>query len=191
MKSVIIGLTGPSGAGKSTVAETAKKLGFYTVNCDAAARRALSDKNLLKALQEAFSEDIIKDGKLDRRALAKRAFANEAATETLNRLTLPVIVSLIEGEIVGKPLVLLDAPTLYESGLDSRCDAVIGVLAERKICRERIVLRDALTDEDADARMRAAKDESFFRSRCDVLIFNDGTKEELETKAASVLSKYI
>ncbi len=191
MKKTIIGLTGPSGAGKSVVAAVAEELGFFVVDCDAVARRAVEDENLLFALCEAFGGDIIKDGGLDRRLLALRAFSSADNTALLNRLTLPVIVGHIEKMIEGKSAVVLDAPTLFESGLDKRCDLVIGVLADESIRRERIVARDALTERDAAARMKAAKTDEFFRSRADLLLINDGSLTELKTKAAEMLSQYI
>jgi len=191
MKKTIIGLTGPSGAGKSVVASVAEGLGFFVVDCDTVARRAVEDENLLFALCEAFGRDIIKEGRLDRRELALRAFSSADNTALLNRLTLPVITEYIEKMIEGKSAVLLDAPTLFESGLDKRCDLVVGVLADKDARRERIVARDSLTERDADARMKAAKADDFFRFRCDLLLTNDGSLEELKTKAAEMLSEYI
>ena len=191
MKKTIIGLTGPSGAGKSVVASVAEGLGFFVVDCDTVARRAVEDENLLFALCEAFGRDIIKEGRLDRRELALRAFSSADNTALLNRLTLPVIAEYIEKMIEGKSAVLLDAPTLFESGLDKRCDLVVGVLADKDTRRERIVARDSLTERDADARMKAAKTDEFFRFKCDLLLTNDGSLEELKTKAAEMLSEYI
>lgn len=191
MKKTIIGLTGPSGAGKSVVASVAEGLGFFVVDCDMVARRAVEDENLLFALCEAFGRDIIRDGRLDRRELALRAFSSADNTALLNRLTLPVITEHIEKMIEGKSAVVLDAPTLFESGLDKRCDLVVGVLADKDTRRERIVARDSLTERDADARMKAAKTDEFFRFRCDLLLINDGSLEELKTKAAEMLSEYI
>lgn len=191
MKKTIIGLTGPSGAGKSVVASVAEGLGFFVVDCDTVARCAVEDENLLFALCEAFGRDIIKNGQLDRRELALRAFSSADNTALLNRLTLPVITEYIEKMIEGKNAVLLDAPTLFESGLDKRCDLVVGVLADKDTRRERIVARDSLTERDADARMKAAKTDEFFRFRCDLLLINDGSLEELKTKAAEMLSEYI
>lgn len=191
MKKTIIGLTGPSGAGKSVVASVAEGLGFFVVDCDMVARRAVEDENLLFALCEAFGRDIIRDGRLDRRELALRAFSSADNTALLNRLTLPVITEYIEKMIEGKSAVVLDAPTLFESGLDKRCDLVVGVLADKDTRRERIVARDSLTERDADARMKAAKTDEFFRFRCDLLLTNDGSLEELKTKAAEMLSEYI
>lgn len=191
MKKIIIGLTGPSGAGKSVVASVAEEMGFFVVDCDAVARRAVEDEKLLFALCEAFGEDIIKEGRLERKELALRAFSSAENTALLNRLTHPVITEYIEKMIEGKSAVVLDAPTLFESGLDKRCDLVVGVLADKDARRVRIVARDSLTERDADARMKAAKADEFFRSKCDLLLINNGSLEELKTKAAETLSQYI
>ena len=156
--SVIIGLTGPTGAGKSTAAAAAEGFGLQIIDCDKLARAA-AEKGTdgLKALVAAFGKEILlPDGSLDRRALASAAFASPQKTELLNETILPHIVKLVLAEAEGKN-VLLDAPTLFESGLDSVCTAVIAVSADTGIRRERIIKRDGLSPDAADLRINAGK----------------------------------
>lgn len=187
----IIGLTGPTGAGKSTLSEVAARLGFYVVNCDAVAKRVSNEPEIIKALQTAFGQEIAVDGALDRKELARRAFADKTKTALLNSILLPTILGRIKAEIAGKRNVLLDAPTLFESGANAMCDATIAVLADRQALKSRIIKRDSLTDADASVRLSAAKSDEFFKTRADVIIENNGTEEELKIKAEMLLSKYI
>ncbi len=189
--SIIVGLTGPTGAGKSSISELAGRLGFTVIDCDAVARDESKNEQMLCLLCEYFGDNIVKDGVLDRAALAAAAFGSEQGREALNRITLPFIVKRIEQMIAGKPRVLLDAPTLFESGLSLRCDKIVSVLAPETVRRERIIKRDGLNDEAADRRLSAAKDDEFFSSQSDYVIINDGSEQELITKAEVILQNII
>lgn len=175
----IIGLTGPTGSGKSTVAKQAAQLGFAVIDCDKEAKIVVeNDKTVLEGLCAVFGSDILnKSGKLDRKALAAKAFANKSTTAQLNKITLPAIVKHISGKVAdlkqnGENYVLLDAPTLYESGADSICDAVIAVLADEKIRKQRVILRDKLTEEQANARLSASKPDCFYKEKTKHIIYN-------------------
>lgn len=182
----IIGLTGPTGSGKTTLCTIAEGLGIEVINCDAVAKRVADSGPLFSALALEFGEDIIKGGALDRRLLAERAFSSAEKTERLNGIMLPAIVKEIESQM-GDKTVILDAPTLFESGLDKKCDCVIAVLAEGELRKNRITQRDNLSDSDAAARLFAAKDDEFFISRADYCIYNNGDEREFLEKAKSIL----
>lgn len=187
----IIGLTGPTGAGKSTVRQVAEKLGFFTVDCDEVAKSVTDEPKVLSALCVCFGKDILKDGALDRKLLASRAFSSPEQTELLNKTVLPFVIEKIEKIIAGKKNVLLDAPTLFESGADALCDTTIGVLADKKLLKERITARDNLSLADAEIRLSAAKPDSFFKEKCAHIIENNGGFSELKIKAEEILPKYI
>ena len=177
--SIIIGLTGPTGSGKSSVSKTAEALGFKVIDCDTVARKA-TEKGAdgLKALTAAFGEDILfKDGTLNRRLLANKAFSSKEKTQLLNDTIFPFIIKLIKAEIKDGDYIL-DAPTLFESGINDICKKTIAVLANTKIRKERIILRDNLTDEAADLRLKAGKGDDFYKQNADYVIYNDGAQFE-------------
>ena len=73
-KTIVIGLTGPTGAGKSTVAQAMLERGCALVDCDKVAREVTdSCEPCLRELSQEFGDDILRDGRLDRRLLASRA----------------------------------------------------------------------------------------------------------------------
>ena len=192
----IIGLTGPTGSGKSTVALIASDLGFGVVDCDKIAREVVeNNRDVLDRLCKAFGDDIFNaNGGLDRKALAVKAFSSAENTETLNSITLPAIADAVLDKIKKleaekRQGILLDAPTLYESGLDKVCDSVIAVLADSADRRRRIILRDGLTDEQADARLSASKPDGFYTERTGHIIYNTAGYERFRGEVKHMLER--
>lgn len=186
----IVGITGPTGAGKSSLSSIAKDMGFTVVNCDILSRKAVEKGTEgLKSLISVFGEDILNnDGLLNRKCLAKKAFSTKENTELLNKTLLPHIVKLVESACIGDN-VLLDAPTLFESGLNVKCDATIGVLADKNIRFERICQRDSITAEQAILRINAGKPDEFYIENADFIIYNNGSTVEFQKDFADILKE--
>ena len=75
---------------------------------------------------------------------------------------------------------IVDAPALFESGFDKKCDITITITASRKSRIERIMQRDRLDRAAAERRIDGQPPEEFYTSRADYAIRNDGSPEELE-----------
>ena len=172
--SIVIGLTGPTGSGKSSAASLCEKYGIKLVDCDKVARKATEKgSGALKELSKAFGSDILNgDGSLNRKALASKAFATKEKTELLNKTIFPFIKELVISEIDCEK-VLLDAPTLFESGINSICFKTVAVLADDKIRLDRIIKRDDLTEKEAKLRMSAGKNDDFYKENADYIIYNN------------------
>lgn len=187
---IIIGLTGPTGAGKSSLTPVAENRGYKVIDCDKTARQAVEKGTAgLKALKIAFGEDILlSDGSLNRKALAEKAFSTPEKTELLNKTLLPFITELVLKECEGEK-VLLDAPTLFESGLDAKCTATVGVLADRETRIERIKKRDNIREVEALIRINAGKTDDFYKKNADYIIYNNGDPLEFQKEFKDILSK--
>lgn len=175
----IIGLTGLTGAGKSTVARKLMAYGCYHIDADKVAREVINNnENVKNKLKERFGNDVInEDGTTNRPLLASRAFADEESTNALNTITHPAVTEEIQSIIkdmkeIGYRGVIIDAIALFESGEDALCDYTVAVIAPRDIRLERIMQRDNITEEKALERINAQKDESFFTSRADFVLWN-------------------
>jgi dephospho-CoA kinase len=181
----LIGITGYSGAGKSSVLKLIRDRGFSVLDADYCARTVTGKGSpCLALLTEEFGGGILNsDGSLDRRALGKIVFGNSAKRAILNSIIFPFIKAevarLAEGFYKsGVKLVFLDAPTLYESGLDKDCGAVVCVCANRDLLFKRIAEREPdLTPHDIELRLSAQKDR---RKQADFVIENNGTMYELD-----------
>ena len=181
MNSFVLGLTGQTGAGKSTLAARAGELSCKVVDADRLARQVLEKGSpVLRGLAEFFGYDIIDDkGCLKRKLLAERAFSTKENTEMLNRLTHSGINRLAAEYIRGYReeggMIIYDCPLLFESGGEALCDLTLAVTAPESVRLRRIMTRDSLTEREAMLRIRAQRDEEFYRSRADVVI--DGSQE--------------
>ncbi len=176
----ILGLTGQSGAGKSSLHSVAEEYGFLCIDCDKVAHAVLQQQETVGALAAAFGSGILENGILSRARLAAAAFQSREKTELLNSITLPRIVREIN-EIIEKSentKILLDAPTLYESGADKMCNSVVAVLCEREERRKRIIERDNLSEAAAELRLSAEKSDEYYTEKADKIIYNSGNLAE-------------
>lgn len=177
-RSVIIGLTGPSGAGKTTIASLMSSMGCFVVDADKVARNVVELEQCKQKLIDEFGKDIYSSGQLDRKELAKRAFATFDATKKLNEITHPYIVQQIrtlvhESKSLYDDIIVIDAAVLFESGLDSICDKVVAVLAPKEVRLKRVMNRDGMSKLDALLRINAQNPNEYYASKADYVL--DGT----------------
>ncbi len=194
IKIPVIGLTGQTGAGKSTVSAMLAERGFLVSDADILARRAVENREVISLLCREFGDDVIKDGVLDRRELARRAFATPEGSQALNLITHPEITRLAVEDIhaahsLGKKAAVLDAALLFESCLESLCDLKISVVADEETRLERIMKRDSISREDALLRMKAQKPEQYYIEKSDIVI-NNNNGSDLNTQIENITDKF-
>lgn len=198
-KMLIIGLTGPSGAGKGEVGAILSSLGIPHIDTDRVYHQIITPPSpCLEELVAEFGCDILTpDGNLDRGALAARVFADGHGDDhkKLNAITHKYVLDKVrehcdEFQKQGKNAVCVDAPLLFESEFDSECHKVISVLADKEIRISRIIARDGIPRERAEARINAQKDDGFYVSRADAVIYNNGERCVLEEQLKNILSDW-
>ncbi len=193
---MVVGLTGQTGAGKTTVCGAFESNGFTVINADLIAREVMR-KGLpcLVELADCFGEKILTDnGELDRKYLSSIVFNDKCKLEQLNSICYPYITSEILNQIKnnsddGKKLILLDAPTLFESRADDFCELIISVVAKQEIRLERIMKRDGLSESEAKNRIDSQLDEAFFKQNSDFIIKNNKGLDNLSAVAKEVSDK--
>ncbi|WP_308617418.1 L-threonylcarbamoyladenylate synthase [uncultured Eubacterium sp.] len=183
-KPFTVGLTGPTGAGKSYVCKIFRQKGFKIIDCDKIAHE-LTAKNapILTELASEFGEDVVKNGELDRKLLASRAFDTKEHTKKLNSILHPAIAEKCKEEAQG--LTVLDASQLFEANMQNDCYKVIGVLADEDVRIKRIIARDNITEQQAKLRMSAQFDNDYFIDNCDYIIYNNG--EDIAAQTDNIL----
>ena len=193
---MVVGLTGQTGAGKSTVSHVFSSNGFAVINADMVARKVVGKgSSCLDEISDFFGSGILlPDGSLNRSALGGIVFSDRTRLETLNTIIYPYITGEILRQIRlhsmnGEKLILLDAPTLFESRADDFCEIIISVLADPDIREDRIVKRDSLTHEQARRRMDSQLPEEFFRKHSDYIITNNGSLDSLNDISKEVSDK--
>ena len=188
-----IGLTGSMAAGKSTVSAILRKLGFYIIDADKTAHAALAFPEVIAELYSAFGSDILEErGGVDRKALAKIAFASDENTAALNSIVHPRIFEamLNEAEEVeqnDRKHIVFDVPLLFETGFERYCDRVLCVIADDETRYLRIMLRDGLTRAEAAARLDKQMPQQEKAARSDAVIANTSSIAELEKAVISAL----
>jgi L-threonylcarbamoyladenylate synthase len=182
----IYGLTGMSGAGKSTAAKIFAENGFHVIDCDVHARTVITSSPCIDEVRKNFPE-IFTNRIFDRKKAAKLLFSNPQKLEKYQNIVFPYvtreIIRLIQLSIVNYQLsIVLDAPTLFQSGADAYCGKIIAVVADRQSCIDRIVKRDNIGEHDAVMRLNNQPDEVYFRKNCEYVIENNGSKNDFRQK---------
>lgn len=178
-----------SGAGKTTVSEVFKENGFEVINCDIVAREVTEKGTAcLKEIAEKFDGVLNSDGTLDRKKLGSIVFNDKEKLTLLNDTIYPFITYRIIKRIENtqSKYILLDAPTLFESGIDYICDGVVSVVCDRELSVKRIMTRDNISEETAESRLSSQHDKSFYKERSSFCIENNDTADSLISKAESI-----
>jgi len=143
-KKPIIGIIGGIGSGKSAVAAEFGKLGCKIIDADKIAHEILGKKSVKEKILEYFGPAILdREGKIDRRKLAKIVFADAEKIASLNGIIHPLVLEqtkkLIKKYNSQKKVkaIVLDMPLLVEIGWEKRCDKLIFVDCEQKIRAKR------------------------------------------------------
>ena len=195
-KTKIIGLTGGIGTGKSTAAEYLKARGFKQIDADAISRSLTADGSpMLDILNDEFGpsgpfgkagyEILNEDGSLNRQATADLVFRDEARKKRFDEIMITEIVRIIDGDIAAYrkdnagDLVLLDAPLLFEAGLDARCDAVLLIVADKDVRIDRVCQRDGISRQQVQDRIDNQMSDEEKISRSDFVVDNSEDLEHL------------
>jgi dephospho-CoA kinase len=187
-----VGLTGGIGSGKSAVAAVFAERGATVIDADVLAREAVEPgSDGLREIAAAWPNAIGPDGALDRPALARIVFADEAARARLNAITHPRVRALgaQREQLAPDGVVVHVVPLLFEGEFWRTCDKTVVVIAPPEARVARVIARDAAEREAVERRMAAQIDPELARTRADYVIENVGDLAALRERSERVYER--
>jgi dephospho-CoA kinase len=191
-----VGLTGGIGSGKSTVSRLLAERGAVVIDSDELAREVVEPGTPgLAAVVDEFGDQVLTaDGRLDRERLGTLVFADADARARLNAIVHPLVRAASAERLAGVPddaVVVHDVPLLVEAGLASGFDLVVVVSVSPAVQLDRLVRLRGMTPEAAHARMAAQASPEERLAVADVVLTNDGTRDELVAQVAALWDRLV
>jgi len=190
----IIGLTGGIACGKSAVAEILRSLGAATYDVDEETYFLLQPGGeLFKAYVQHFGEQVIMaNGFLDKKLIGEIIFHDDKERQWINSVAHPILLNrtrqfLVDSAECGLEVVVLEVPLLFEAGWESLVDEVWAVCIPQELQIQRLVRRDKITPQQANARIISQMPVEEICRRADVTIKNTDPHDKLYKKVCTAL----
>ena len=190
---MILGLTGGIGCGKSTAAKFFAQEGFRLIDADAIVKtEVLTDVGIIVQIRERFGETVVKEGVIDRAALASRVFGDREALDWLEALVHPEVRRRWQEQIATAPEAawVVEVPLLYEKQLNKLFDFTACVACSGELQLSRLENRGLPRDQ---AEQRISQQLSLDRKieLSDFVLSNDGTPEFLRRQIADLAARLL
>jgi dephospho-CoA kinase len=185
MAPAVVGLTGGIGSGKSEALAAFRRRGAATLSSDDIVRDLYRRPEVVAAVARHFGDGVVSaSGDVDRAAIARLVFADDAERRWLESLLLPLLFEEFtrwrEAQLAaGAQLLVHEAPTLFEAGVEDRYDAIVTITAP-------VAVRESRRPGSA-ARMAAQLPEEEKARRSDYVYENTGDLEQLDGFVAQVI----
>ena len=186
---LIVALTGGIGAGKSLVAQYFSELGARVVDADQLSRVAIErgsagfDEVLLR-----FGESVLRDGDIDRKALAEIVFTDASARADLELIIHPRVRELfneVVADLAADEILIYEIPLLVESNAATNFDHIITVESDIEVRKERLRKRGMFISE-IERRIAAQATREQREELADEIITNDGDEDALLRKVENL-----
>lgn len=195
---LMVGLTGSIGAGKSSVARLLERHGALVIDADVLAREATEDAEVLRQIAAQLGPELVRDGRFDRQAAARKVFEEPAARAVLNGIVHPWVGARRE-ELQRRalearpapPVIVNDVPLLFEAGLDGSVDATVVVTAPLELRVRRVGARSGLSADEVRARDAAQLPQEEKAARADFVVSNAGSEADLEAEVARLWAELL
>jgi dephospho-CoA kinase len=190
----VLGLTGSIGMGKSTTAKLFAEAGVPVYDADATVHKVYEGEAV--PLIEAAFPGTTGNGKVDRVKLSARVVGDDAAMKLLERTVHPLLRKhhqkfLEDAAASGAPVAVVDVPLLYETGGESRVDAVVVVTTSPEAQRARILARDNMTAEKLDAILARQMPDAEKRKRADFVVDTSDGLEPVRAAIKDILARAV
>jgi dephospho-CoA kinase len=188
----ILGLTGSIGMGKSTTAKLFEEAGVPVYDADAAVHQ-LYEGEAAPAIEAAFPGTTA-NGKVDRPKLSARVVHDPAAIKQLEKIVHPMLGASRNkffADAADAPVVVLDIPLLFETGGETRVDAVVVVTTSPELQRERVLARGTMDEAKLDAIIAKQTPDAEKRKRADFVVDTSHGLEPVRAQIAHILAEVV
>ncbi|MFO7832451.1 MAG: dephospho-CoA kinase [Desulfuromonadaceae bacterium] len=187
---MILGVTGGIASGKSTAAALLGELGAHVISADQVAREVVEPgSEVLAQLEQIFGGQIMtREQTLDRKRLGTIVFDDPGARAQLEAVMHPAIAELSRQRLAAAaqkyPLVVYEAPLLFEANAQERVDKVLCITVDPEIQLQRVQERDGCSETEAQARIDAQMPQRKKAELSDYIVDNsadlDALREQIE-----------
>lgn len=184
-----IAIAGNIASGKSTVQKILEDAGFKVLDTDKCGHEALKNPEVKKAFSYL---DIFENGEISRHKLGKLVFNNPQIKQQLESLVHPIIKQDIQNffeQNKTDKFLFVGIPLVFEAKMENLFDKIVFVFADDKTRLQRLVKRNNFTEEYALLRINSQLPQEKKLARCDYVIDNNGSVEELKTLVTDFISK--
>jgi dephospho-CoA kinase len=183
-----VGLTGGIGAGKSEALAALERLGAATISTDAIVHSLYEEPEVREAVVARWGPEVAPDGRVDRSAIARYAFATREDRAWLEQLLWPLVGRKVADwrRTANGVALVVETPLLFEAGLEGNYDATIAIVADEKVRNERAAARGHAALDERTARQLSQDEKA---RRATYAVENSGTLEQLEQELSEVLAK--
>ena len=183
-------VTGIFASGKGTVCAMFEELGARVIDTDIIARDVVEPgtEGLLRLVEEFGPGILAEDGALDRRGFARLVFKDSQSVKRLNAITHPLILRRVTEILQSDPgaVFMVNTPLLFESGFDRLMDYNIVVTADTDQVLERGELRDNISREEIQERLKNQISLNEKIERADYVIDNSGALENTRRQVVEI-----
>lgn len=179
---LIVALTGGIGSGKSLAAQYFSQLGAIVMDADQLARTAIERGSIgFDRVLHAFGDAILRNGEIDRRALAEVIFKDPSRRKVLENIIHPIVRADFESAVERlreDDILIYEIPLLVETNSASRFDFVITVEAS-EVERNLRLKERGMSVAEVSRRISAQSSRTERQEVADAIIVNDGTTDNL------------
>jgi dephospho-CoA kinase len=190
-----VALTGGIASGKSTVADLFAALGVPVIDTDVIAREVVEPgRPALVQVAEAFGHGVLDaDGRLDRKRMRERIFSDPGARRRLEAILHPAIRAEMErqSQTAGGPYQVLVIPLLAEGGRRDHVDRVLLVDVPEELQIQRVMWRDGVSHEQAQASLNAQATRAQRLEMADYVLRNTGRVDDLREQVAGLHQQFL
>lgn len=186
-KVVRIVITGNIGSGKSQFCKYLEELGESIVYADEIAREVFQKQSAIWI--ERWGRGILTHDEVDRKKVAEIVFKDSQELDFLNANTHPQTVARFEqiSQNTSSDYVLFEVPLVFEAKITHLFDYIVLVTADRNLVLKRLALRNPDELENMKLRLDAQIADTIKIDKSNLVIFNNGTKDELKAEAQRFL----